>query len=86
MCGGGKAEVERIGPGALFEGQAAGFMVGGNDDECFAVGLGELEDVADGLVEVDHFRNGARAVVGVAGPVDLRAFEQQEKAFFAAFF
>ena len=80
MVVGGESAVDGIHFGAVLDGVAAGFVVGGDDDECFAVFLGEVQHFADGVVELDHFGDDVVGFIGVAAPVDLGTFDHQEEA------
>ena len=76
-------EADVVGAGldvAVGEGEAAGLVVGGDDDEGVAVALGEVDDGVEHLLEVGEFGAEVGGVVVVAGPVDLRPLDHQCKA------
>ena len=66
---------------AAFQHKAAGFVVGGNDNEGVAVLLGEVEDHFQHLFKVGEFGFHICSVVVVAAPVDLRTFNHHHEAF-----
>ena len=66
---------------ARTETEAAGFVVGSDEDERFVrVLLIEFIGHADGLIGVDDFAHHGRGVVGMARPVDLSALNNAEEA------
>ncbi len=67
---------------AIDQGKAAGFVVSRDDDQRVSIFLGKVQGGANAFVEIDHFVDDVLSVIGVSAPVDLRAFDHQEKAFF----
>jgi len=77
LCG-EQTEVEVV--TAVAEGEAARFVVGGDEDEgFFRVLLVELIGHADGFVGVHDFVHHGGSIVRVARPVDLAAFDHAEE-------
>ena len=70
---------------AAAEGNAARFVVGGNNDQRF-IGMLAVKLVchANGLVEIFHFVEHRGGIVAVASPVNLAAFHHQEEPFAVA--
>ena len=67
---------------AASQAEAAGLVVGGDDDECLLrVFLVEVVGHFDGFVQVHHFVHGGGYVVVVAGPVYFTSFDHEEEAF-----
>lgn len=65
--------------------QAAGFMVGRDDDERLAVRVGEFQRLGNGQVEAQHFDNRTGQAARMPRIVDLGALDHQEKPVAAAF-
>ena len=59
-------------------------MVGSDDDKGLSVTLGKVEYSIEHVFEVGHFAHKIKAVVVVTRPIDLRAFNHQNKTVVAA--
>ena len=72
--------VVQVGGLAVAEGQAAGFVVGGDHDQGFAgMPFGKFDRHLDRPVEGNGFLNRGGRVVRMTGPVDHAAFNHQEE-------
>jgi hypothetical protein len=67
-----------------FHGEAAGFMVGQNDEQhlesSLVTGVDPVEDEPDGLIEGNHFAVLIVEVLRVVGRIDQRALDHEEEA------
>src|SRR5690554_5889334 len=55
----------------------AGFMIGSNHHQCFAVACGKLERLAHRLVKVEHLFNHLYRIVAMSARIDKGAFHHQ---------
>ncbi|MNY68865.1 hypothetical protein D3C86_2066980 [compost metagenome] len=56
-------------------------MVGSDDNERFAVGVGEAERLSHQFIEIQHFRDYVRHDVGMAAIIHLCAFGHHKETF-----